>query len=80
MNLIESNGKENVAAISNVVIAYSSFIGVLSAIIYYIATIKGISILIAHGIAIFYILLALLLLWAIVPVINKGENWNERRK
>jgi len=74
MNLIESNGKENVAAISNVVIAYSSFIGVLSAIIYYIATIKGISILIAHGIAIFYILLALLLLWAIVPVINKGEN------
>ena len=72
-------GNEEINVLSNVLIAYSTFIGVCGATIYYISEIKGLSIFIAHLIVIIYILIALVLLWYIVQIIKekkvvKNEN------
>lgn len=74
MENINSIQKERVIVLTNFFIAYSSFIGVLSAIIYYIANLKGISIMVTHAIVIFYILVALILSYWIILSLNKREE------
>ena len=70
-NKMENNKKDCIMILFNFFVAYSTFIGVLSAIIYYIADVKGISILIAQAIGIIYIVAALIISYWINKTINK---------
>ncbi|MBI4155456.1 hypothetical protein HY498_05225 [Candidatus Woesearchaeota archaeon] len=66
--------KERVLVLANVIVAYATFVGVLSAIIYYIADIKGISILVGQTIGMIYILVApIIFYWVSETLTNKGE-------
>ncbi len=74
MNSWTFDRKDYIRTLAEIVIAYSTFVGVLSAIVYYIADIKGISILVIQVIGIIYILLLLLVLWIVIPLINGRGN------
>ena len=65
--------KEDITILSNGIIAYSSFIGILSAIIYYIAD-KGISNSVTQIIIILYILVFLIVIKLILKVIKRDKN------
>ncbi len=72
-NILSYVEKEDVIILSNGIIAYSTFIGVLSAIIYYIAD-KETSIWVAQTIVIIYILAFIVVINRILKIIKRNKN------
>ena len=64
---------------AQVVIAYSTFVGVGSALIYYTSEIRGLTVTIIHLIVLIYIAMLLIPLWFIFSKIKRKEEENEKK-
>lgn len=70
-NILEAIERRDLDTLVQVVIAYSSFVGISVAIIYYISEIKKLTISEGHIIVMIYIIVALIILWIASKVLIK---------